>query len=208
MSIKTIVSTIYRDTLTGFTFTFEPDEDSIKIKRKKGGWEVKYLTRDAFMDSPDQWGDYSLFLVNYHRDFEVKRNNAITEDDVREWYQGKEIPQQKNYWIFGLTCFSHSGVVLYLGSVTPLFDPGGWDTSHVGVVLVSKKEFADLKAAEIAAGELLSDWNKYLSGDVWGVVKETFNKDKIPEPDHESVWGIYGYQEALEELKTFFKGGE
>ena len=34
--------------------------------------------------SEDLENDESAFLVNYHRDFDVRRDEIITEDDVRE----------------------------------------------------------------------------------------------------------------------------
>jgi len=81
-------------------------------------------------------------------------------------------------------------------------DPGGWDTSHVGLVLVSKKETRfKKKAAELAQG-LIETWNMCLTGDVYGIVKETYDEQK-EQVDIESVWGFYGYKYAVESLKIF-----
>jgi hypothetical protein len=187
----------------GFSYTFEPIEDTIKITETEGGFEVRYLVQDDNSESPDDWGDDNLFLVNYHRNFWIARDQIITKDQVVSWYREEgQIPQLEIYWIFSLSMFSHSGVWLYLGHTTPVCDPGGWDTSHVGIVLVAKEEWPELEKATEAARGLVESWNRYLSGDVYGCVKETFTKDKET-IDHESCWGFYGKQYALEELPDF-----
>jgi len=49
---------------------------------------------------------------------------------------------------------------------------------------------------------LVESWNEYLGGDVYGCVKETYDKNK-KQIDQDSCWGFYGYKYALEELKIF-----
>jgi len=44
-------------------------------------------------------------------------------------------------------------------------------------------------------------WNQYLSGDVYEIIKETYDKEKN-HLDHDSCWGFYGYKYALEALQT------
>lgn len=135
--IKTVKTVKYVDD-DGFEFTFQPIEDSLTITETPEGYEAKYLTQDDDYESPEEWGDNNLFLVNYHRDFEVTRDDIITKDDVINWYRGDfsdyededenipdHIPQNDKYWIFSLSMLSHSGVRLYLGNMTPSCDPGG-----------------------------------------------------------------------------------
>lgn len=45
MTIKKITTTIYRDDEEGFTFTFEPADNSLTIKKTDEGYEARYLTR-------------------------------------------------------------------------------------------------------------------------------------------------------------------
>ena len=199
MTIKKIIK--YGDS-EGFTYTHEPIEDSITIKETEVGYAVGYLVRDNDASPLDEISDdKELFLVNYHRDFTVKKDDIITKDDVVEWYRNKPIPQSKDYHMFPLSMYSHSGVVLSLGSGSH-FPDARWDVSHVGVVLVSKKEWPDRdKAAQVAKG-LIETWNQYLSGDVYGVVVETFNKEKENTEEVDSCWGYYGNKYAMEELKS------
>jgi len=204
----------------GFEFTFEPAEDSLTIIKTKEGFEARYLVHDDELTrGPDENGDNGLFLVHYHKDFEIRRDKIITQNDAKNWYRrtfedyayedesGKEvipsnIPQAVDYFIYPVTAYIHSGVALYLGNTTHPFDSQGWDTSHVGLVLASKKEFKDEDEAEKAAKGLIKTWNCYLSGDIWGCVRETYDKKK-EQVDQESCWGYYGYEYALEELKSF-----
>ena len=184
----------------GFEMSFEPVDDSITVKKTDESFELRYLTQDELDEGPGKWRDDELFLVNYHSGFYVTKDIIITKDDVREWYQGEKIEQSKDYHIFQLACLIHSGVWLSLGS-SFAGDPGGWDTSHIGVVLVSKKETSDEnKALKLAQG-LVEEWNQYLSNDVYCLVRETYdgNKNHL---DFDSIGGYYGYKEALKALKT------
>ena len=183
-----------------FEYTFQPIEDTIKVTELPDGYEVKYLAQDENPQSPDEWGDNNLFLVHYHRDFEVDRDNIITENDARDWYQGSKIEQEKDYWLVPIEAYIHSGVSLAISNEGN-FPDRRWDVSHVGLALASKKEFKSKKAAEKAVRGLIDEWNQYLSGDVYGVVVEKYNKEKkLVDNDH--VWGYYGYDYALEELKN------
>jgi hypothetical protein len=211
-----------------FELQFTPVDDTILVEETPEGWTVKYLVRDDDPMSPREWDDEELFLVNYHRDFDVRNDKVITEEDVRALYlrprineiinsgmaRGKwltqeeldeikegmrDIPQEENYWFFPLSCYSHSGVSLSLSSHFAC-DSGGWDTSHVGVVLVGKEFFPTEERAREAAEGLVNEWNEYLSGDVYGVVVETFDKERHP-VNEDSCWGYYGQEYAMEELR-------
>jgi len=195
--IRKVVSFVNDD---GFEFTFEPIEDSLSIEKTKGGYEAKYLVQDIESEcSPEMDEDESVFLVNYHDDFEVEQKEIIIKEDVRDWYQGRKIKQEKDYYIFPLSCLVHSGVWLSLQD-SFVCDPGGWDTSHVGIVLVSRKEAETKEMAFELAGGLIETWNMYLSGDVYGIVKEFYTKEK-EYISHDAVWGCYGYEYAKKALE-------
>jgi hypothetical protein len=213
--IKKIVKTRFVDEEEGFEYYHEPVEDSVTIKKTPEGYEARYLVQDSDPMPPDDCDDDNLFLVNYHRDFDVRRDKIITKDDLVNWYRKtfddyKEDPEDENeigkfpleekYHIFPLSCLVHSGVWLSLRHSFDC-DSQGWDTSHVGAVLVSIEEWPDAGKAIEAAESLIEQWNQYLSGDVYGIVKETYDKEKTP-IDENSCWGFYGHKYALEELKT------
>ena len=200
MNIKTIVTTRYVGE-DGFEFTFEPVEDTITVEKTPKGYTARYLVQDDNPISPDENGDSGLSLVNYHRDFDVRRDSIIVKQNVADYYGGEKIPQEDKYHIFNLSMFSHSGIILSL-SRTFISDSGGWDTSHVGLVLVSKKEWHKRDNACEAAESLVNEWNAVLSGDVYGCVVEYYNKNK-KQLNQESCWGFIGFEEAKAELRGF-----
>lgn len=195
--IRKVVSTKYVDGETGLDYHFEP-VSKVKIKKTKDGYEARYLASDDMPQSPQEDGDNNIFLVNYHRDFDVRNDEVITEDDIRAFYQGEKIRHTESFWLFPLACLIHSGVWL---SLNPSFacDSQGWDTSHVGAVLVSRKEARDQKQAEKLAEGLVKTWNQYLTNDIYCVVKETYDGDKKP-VSFDIVGGYYGEKRALEGL--------
>jgi hypothetical protein len=194
--------TIYiDDEHEGFEFMFKPVDDTLTIEETPDGFEARYLVVDFDPESPDNFEDNNIILVNYHRQCWIASQD-ITAEVTRNWYAGNaDNSSLDGYHVFQVTSYIHSGVVLYLGNITPEFDHGGWDTSHCGLIAISKAEWPEeAKAKEIAAGHIKT-WNEYLSGDVYGCVKETYDKEKQPQ-DNDSVWGYYGFDYAKEELRN------
>ncbi len=200
MEIRKVVTTRYVGE-DGFEFTFEPIEDTITVEKTPKGYVARYLVQDDNPQSPDENEDNGLFLVNYHRDFDVRRDNIIVKQNVADYYGGEKIPQEDKYHIFNLSMLSHSGVWLSLNS-SFTGDGGGWDTSHVGLVLVAKKEWHKRDKACKAAESLVNEWNAFLSGDVYGCVVEYYDENK-KQINQESCWGYIGFEEAKKELKGF-----
>jgi len=193
----------------GFAFRFEPVEPPTIVPTLTGnGYEARYLVVDPDAERPDAWGNDDLVLVHYHRDFEVTRDALVTQDEVAALSRGETLNEHDHrhpdllttYWIFPVSSYIHSGVVLSLNS-SFIMDGQGWDTSHVGMALVAKKTWPDEAKAREAAQSLIEEWNQYLSGDVYGIVKETYDAKKTP-TTHDIICGFYGEKYALEALKT------
>jgi len=89
------------------------NENEIEIINYKGYSITLYQDTD-YQGSPEDYEDDNLFLVHYHRDFEVKNDKIITEDDARNIYQGEKIEQLKKYHIFFVDAYIHSGIALSL----------------------------------------------------------------------------------------------
>ena len=164
------------------------------------------IYRDDDSQSPEEWQDENLFLVAYHRDFTVDKkisqglaqcitNNGKYEDDSINDEARQYI---KDYYIFGLEAYIHSGISLSL-SREGNFPDRNWDVSQLGVVLVSKEEAKTRKEAQKLAKGLIKTWNEYLSGNVYGYVIEDKDGEHL-----DSCWGFYGdYEEnALKEART------
>jgi hypothetical protein len=198
MPVKKIVTTKYVDD-EDFEFVHEPVEDSLKIKRTRKGYEARYLVVDTDAQQPEN--DDNAFLVHYHRDFEVRRDGVVAKDELADLYHGKEADITEHYWIFWTAALIHSGVWLKLSTGGFAEDPGGWDTSHCGAVLIAKEEWPTEDDARKYAEGIIEQWNQYLSGDVYGIVKETYNKEK-EQFTEDACWGFYGRRWAEEALET------
>ena len=185
----------------GFEFRFEPLDGTLTIMKRPFGFEARYLVHDEDPISPNHYDDTKLFLVHYHRDFHVTNDPIIREDDVRRWYRDEgEIEQARTYHFFPVAAYIHSGVVLSLGDGRH-FPDARWDVSRVGVVLASKAKWPDEAKARTSAESLITEWNSYLSGDVYCLVKETYDQAKRPK-DWDIVGGYVGAESAKQSLKT------
>ncbi len=181
----------------GFKFMFEPVEDTVRVTRTDTGYTIKYLTIDSDFETPDQWDD-DCFLVHYHRSFQVT-DDRIEKDDLVDYVRGKT--EITDYWVFIVAALIHSGVWLSLADSFAA-DPGGWDTSHCGAVLIPKNEHWTTKEqAQAAAQGLIETWNQALSGDVYGCVVEHYDHEKM-QINHDSCWGYYGKEYAMESLEN------
>ena len=145
---------------------------------KKNGLTIK-IFQDDNPQSPEEWGDDSLFLVADHRDFYVTPpKNSTTESVVKDY--------NKTHHVFGLEAYIHSGVVLAL-SREGNFPDRQWDVSQLGAVFVGKKDYPAKAQARKAALGLIESWNDALAGNVYGYVVEDERKEHI-----DSCWGFYG----------------
>jgi hypothetical protein len=196
----------------GFEFTFKPIEDTLQIKETDEGFEARYLVQDDNPESPDEWENRDLFLVGYHREFTVERDKIINkeqccllcqdtkdlEEHEKEWVRDF----RKKYHVFGLEAYIHGGVALALSHEGDFLDRQ-WDVSQLGFVFAAKEFWKRGDSARKAALSLIEEWNQYLSGDVYGVVLEKYDKNKN-QIGHDSCWGFYGEKYALKELPDYF----
>jgi hypothetical protein len=156
------------------------------------------IYQDEITQSPDDWGDQNVFLVAYHRDFEVRRDNILTKDVAIALktgdYEGYEEDCEainKKYFVFGLEAYIHSGVVLAISQEGNFCDRR-WDVSQLGLVLVAKTEAKKEKDAKKLAEGLIEEWNEYLSGNVYAFRTE----DETNGVDIDSCGGFYGDYDA------------
>lgn len=176
--------------------------DPIETK-ELNGFIIK-IYQDDNMESPESWEDNGVFLVGYHRDFTVDRGSrkdgkytpGISQELARciankgnyedGGYNDEAKDYLKQYHVFGLEAYIHSGVVLALSNEGNFCDRQ-WDVSQLGLVFVSKKETRMRKAALRIARGLIETWNDYLSGNVYG-----FTITDQEENNFDSCWGFYG----------------
>jgi len=148
------------------------------------------IYQDWNSDSPQDWGDEEVFLVAFHRDFTVgvegfsqevcqlinEKPSDIYDESLRE--RVKQI--KREYHVFGLEAYIHSGVSLSL-SHEGNYPDRQWDVSQLGLVFVSKEHCRLHKTARARALGLIETWNDNLSGNVYGY-----------SVGDDSCWGFYG----------------
>lgn len=146
---------------------------------KYRGYDIE-IRQDIHAESPDNWGNDEQFIVYDHRDFYVKRKGFNPTEIFEDWQAGKTI--FNGFWILPLYALIHSGVRLSLGRSFGGVDPGGWDTSFKGFVLIKRMKgtWTHAQARNQASG-VITLWNEYLSGEVYGW-----------ETVAGSCWGYYG----------------
>jgi hypothetical protein len=199
--VKTVTTTKYVNN-EGFEFTHDPIKETLTLVETKNGYEARYLVQDNSPTNPDEWEDDNLFLVNYHRDFWVEKKDLVTKEDMQRLYQGHKIKQQKDYWVFPVDTYSHGIATLQLlGGFKGKLPQGHerFDVSSNGAIFIKKSEASSKKKAEKIAKSRLELWNQYSTGEVYGTVIDTYNKDKKL-INNDVVWGNYGYEQSLKEL--------
>ena len=128
---------------------------------------------DEQAEAPDQWGNEDLFLVYDHRGFTIERKGYDPTDiyehcmETKKWFY-------EGYYVFPVYAYIHSGVVLSLGNDSYPFNDQ-WDVSMKGFILVKRMKgwsWQRNKAKEIAP-YLITEWNQYLSGDIYYEANES-----------------------------------
>lgn len=164
------------------------------------------IYQDEHYDSPSEWGDTDVFLVGFHPNFSVEAEGFSKEvcemigekpKDIYDESIWERVAQiKREYHVFGLEAYIHSGVVLAL-SREGTFPDRQWDVSQLGLVFVLKEAFKTKSEARKAALSLIETWNQNLSGDVYGyVIREEGEEDWC-----DSLWGIYGIEDAREQAQ-------
>jgi len=125
-----------------------------------------------------------------------KPKGYMPEDFLKEY-------TDENSLMLPLVLYDHSGITMRVGGDFAC-DPGGWDTSRIGWIVVTnetiEKEYGKGKDARGKAEKYLRGevevYDQYLTGDVYGyvVTKTTVCKHckETKEEVQDSCWGFYG----------------
>ncbi len=133
------------------------------------GYRIKIVQDEGF-DSPNDWLNDERFLVFEHKNFNIKRE-GFEPQDIYDYINGANYPIYKDYYIFQIEAYIHSGVSLRLFNGIKQCQ---WDSSITGFVLIKKEDTTEEQAKEYAE-RLIETWNQYLSGEVYGYVVEEAN---------------------------------
>lgn len=168
---------------------------------------------DEFPQSPREWDNLGT-MACWHRDYLLGDEEPQKQEPAHYLYDvltgvfpDWDIPEQWNEngmgdqefieealaklkegaVVFPLVLLDHSGLWMRVGN-SFAEDPGGWDTSRVGFIFVTKekieKEFGDSDSTAIAKAVLIlteevNVYSQYLEGDVWGFIIEDENEDHV-----------------------------
>lgn len=127
----------------------------------------------------------------------------------------------KNYVMLPVGLYDHSGISMYTGVTR------GWDNSNVGYIYMSyqaawinfgvvpgrkarTKAWQERMVASMKSS--VEEYDKYLTGDVWGVCYDTFNniaeegdEPEWEEDEQDNCWGFFGDKYAEEDMKSGMK---
>ena len=181
----------------GFPLSFKPINDSIEISEKEDKYTVKYLVYDDIAENP--------FIDSEGMGYIIFHPNARYTCNEGEY----EIAANTKY-AMPLDAYIHGGISLSThGKGTQCrFDTSGYIAiwipdeyvkEHIESGTPTEKEIAErtVKCAE----EACILYNQYANGETFGCIIETYDKDKN-NIDHVAIWGLFGYDSELEELKS------
>lgn len=221
MNITKKTTTIYTDDDSGFEFTFEPIEDSVKIKKTKTGFEARYITTDDGPESPREWDNFGT-MVCFHDRYDLGDKHDYNSPEqfwlsLAEELTGEECEKLEELELEALQKLVDDKIVilpLFLydhSGITMKTSPFGcqWDSGQVGYIYITyekiKEEYslkkisknAIEKAKKLLVAEI-ETYDQYLTGDVYTIVKEVYGTDK-EQIDYDCVGGFYGHDYALEQ---------
>jgi hypothetical protein len=191
--------------------TLEPIEDTIILTKTKNGYEMKYLVQDDEPASPRESENLGK-MICFHNHYDLGDKHGYKTENYSGWDELKKdiVKKEQAVVILPLILYDHSGLSMSITREYPFNDP--WDSMHVGWIIANRevvlKEYnvkritrgIIAKVTNILKSEV-EIYNQYLVGDVYGIVRETYDADK-QQVNQDSVWGFYGYGDAKEALKT------
>lgn len=161
------------------------------------------IDRDEFCESPREWDNVAEFVgVGCRRLYDFFDKVVDDSDELAEY-----LNEVGEHVAMPLYIYEHSGICIHT------YRASRWDTSFVGVAVVSKEKALDAlnctvenweeKAREIINQEI-EMLNQYLSGDVYMYVLEQVKKCECCGAEHteeiESCGGFFGVESIIAEL--------
>ena len=186
----------------GFEFNFEPLEDTLEIKKTKGGFEARYLILDQDPQSPREWDNLGT-MACFHPDYDLGDKIDFDKPDTIKEFEEYLTKEKGAVIMLPLYLLDHSGISISTGRFS--CDAQGWDTSFIGFIYVTKDDLkkekvTKAKAKSILEGEIKT-YDQYISGDCFCIVREDYDKAK-KHLDYDVLGGYLGVDWAREALKT------
>jgi len=181
--------------------------DDILEQFEVDGLVVK-ICLDPEPESPDQWeNDNGVLIVttrNRYFDVTPKGWNASELEAIFKACdtQTRKYKHDGQYYhVRRLYAYIHSGVALSLGRAGQFADQ--WDSGLIGAVCIKVGVVGHgwKHGITACAVNLISTWNDYLSGSVYGYLIEDKEETLI-----DSCWGFYGLDYCKEQAIVAAKG--
>lgn len=189
----------------------------------KLGDEHNYRDSEAFIEDlccqavgSDKWESIIERLENHIEKLacpktQQERNEYYREiDTMKEKIYDKIL--DKHYVMLPLYLYDHGGITMSVGNFSC-----PWDSGQVGYIYMTRETILDNWGGKILTKAIkqkavdsmtatVTEYDSYLTGDVYGVCHEIFvNVGTDEEPawesyDEESCWGFYGSEYAEQEM--------
>jgi hypothetical protein len=182
----------------------------IKIIKTKTGFEANYLIQDDDPIDPRTDINYSV-MVCFHKRYDLGDKTDLNSSMFNGWEELYDylLKEKKAIIILPLYLYDHSNLTIKIGSFYGLLPQGHaeFDSGQVGFIYCTKEDLKRIGITKARAKKSLMAevevYNQYIQGDVYCLVKETYNKDK-EQIDYDTCGGYFGYKWAVRELENDF----
>lgn len=194
----------------GFQFTYQPIDDTIRITENENGYEISYLTYDTDPQNPREWDNMGK-MICFHKKYTLGDKHDETPENFNGWTDLRNylIKEKNASVILPLFLYDHGQIsISAAGDTYPYNDR--WDAGQVGFIYCTDEDIKNglgahdkpdyERAKKILLGEV-GTYNEFLTGDVYAVVREIYDKNK-KRLDHDAVYGYHGFNESLSELNA------
>ena len=158
------------------------------------------ISQDEYAESPRECEYTSKLVIQTHRQYSFPNEldfdfNNNSKEEFNEFIQS----QEKEYFIFSLDCYIHSGVSFSLSweGIQCAFDT----SNNCGYILIKKEENLTIEDARKDAEVQIEEYNAYLNGDIYSFI--LYDKDGKIE---DSCWGFYNIGDIRGYLPKEFDG--
>lgn len=156
------------------------------------------IDTDECPDNPREMWDHLGTMISFHRKYDFSDKSDLAKEVLRMDIEEREKFLANDAIWLSLYLYDHSGITMNTTGFTD-----SWDSGFIGYIFVTKQKLREewgkgkwktKKILEYLKGEVFT-FNQYLTGDIWGYVIDDG-------PYSDSLWGIYGYKEAIEAGKN------
>lgn len=171
------------------------------------------LMEDGFIENPREYDDMVEFTTREHRHYNLPKEFNFDWDAYDEWDMEEIEEMDKNYHIFFLDCYEHSGMKW---SLAWEWMQCRFDTAkRVGLMRVRKDKVGDRNDALNLVKDAIDLYNKRLNGEIYEWRLERLVTRKSEDGREKTEWEFldgcswfYDEDEALSDGKAIWENVE